>query len=161
MLVDKILLDTTDRFPDNSVLAHHASRVSYGDLCTRAVRLASALQDHGVRQGDRVMIALENSMDYLVSYFGVILAGGVTVAINPDVKSAGLQKVVLDCTPSGIITRSDVLPVVKACTTVYPFRFVLLCDQNKSDRQADPTILSMARLPPCMICVSRRELPYE
>lgn len=143
MLIDKLLLDTTDRFPDNRVLVHHTLRVSYSDLYTRAMRLASALQAHGVRQGDRVVIALENSLDYLVSYFGVLLAGGVTVAINPDIKSAGLQKIVLDCTPSGIISRSDVLPAVKAGSAVYPFRFVLLCDQNHSASQADPTILSM------------------
>ena len=61
MPVDRILLDTTGRFPEKTVLVHDSIRISYSDLCTLALRLASALQNYGVRRGDRIMIALENS----------------------------------------------------------------------------------------------------
>ena len=84
MPVDRILLDTTGRFL-KTVLVHDSIRISYSDLCTLALRLASALQNYGVRRGDRIMIALEN-LGYLVSWFGVILSGEVPVAINPDIK---------------------------------------------------------------------------
>ena len=142
MPVDRILLDTTGRFPEKTVLVHDSIRISYGDLCALALRLSSALQNCGVRRGDRIVIALENSLDYLVSWFGVILSGGVPVAINPDIKPAGLQNIVLDCTPVGIISRSAVLPVIiKACINVYPFRFVLMCDKRKDDGQADKAII--------------------
>lgn len=142
MPVDRILLDTTGRFPEKTVLIHDSIRISYSDLCTLALRLASALQNYGVRRGDRIVIALENSLDYLVSWFGVILSGGVPVAINPDIKPAGLQTIVLDCTPVGIISRSATLPVIlKACIKVYSFNFILMCDKRKDDGQADTTIL--------------------
>jgi len=113
MLLNRILLDTTDKYPDNSAIVHNSHRISYSDLYARVVKLAAVLQKQGLSRGDRIVIALENSVDYVVSYFGVILAGGVTVAINPDIKPAGLQRIVLDCTPSGIITKSDGLPVVE------------------------------------------------
>ena len=64
------------------------------------------------------------------------------VAINPDIKPAGLQNIVLDCTPVGIISRSAILPVIlKACIKVYSFNFILMCDKRKDDGQADTAIL--------------------
>ncbi len=144
MTVDKILLDAAERFSDKTVMIHDRTRLSCGELCALALRLADAMRSCGVRRGDRIIIALENSLEYLVAYFGVILSRGVPVAINPDVKPAGLQSIVLDCAPSGVITRSAVLPVIhKAFDNSCPFKFVMLCDKRKEYEQADPIILHL------------------
>ncbi|MCC7202314.1 MAG: acyl--CoA ligase [Nitrospirae bacterium] len=142
MTVDEILLDTAERFSDKTVMIHDRTRLSSGELCSLALRLAYALRSCGVRRGDRIIIALENSLEYLVAYFGVILSRGVPVAINPDIKRAGLQGIVMDCTPTGIISRSAALPVIqKAFDNSCPFRFVMSCDRRDENQQADPRIL--------------------
>src|SRR5262249_29676624 len=56
----------------------HGTRVflSYGALAERAARLAGALRDrHGLRPGDRVVIAAKNAPEYLEMLYGVWHAG--------------------------------------------------------------------------------------
>ena len=48
-----------------------------------ANRAAHALHGLGVERGDRVTLALGNSLDYVVAAFGVLKAGGVLNPVNP------------------------------------------------------------------------------
>nr|MDO8082396.1 long-chain fatty acid--CoA ligase [Candidatus Freyarchaeota archaeon] len=48
-----------------------------------AERLATALYYLGVRKGDVVAIYLPNSVQFLVAYFGILLAGATVTAISP------------------------------------------------------------------------------
>jgi fatty-acyl-CoA synthase len=55
---------------------------TYPELEARVNRLASALRRIGVERGDRVAYLLPNIPALLEAHFGVMLAGGVLVAIN-------------------------------------------------------------------------------
>lgn len=142
MLLDRLLISTAERFPNSIAAVQGERRVNYKELYDGAVKVASILQGHGIRRGDRIIIALENSVEYIISYFGVLLAGGVTVAINPDIKPAGLQKIILDCTPAGIISRSNIFPVINACKSVYSIGFILLHGNLGPVASSDPTVVS-------------------
>lgn len=142
MLIDRLLINTAERFPGNIAAVQGERRVNYKELYDGAVKIASILQGQGIRSGDRIVIALENSVEYIISYFGVLLAGGVTVAINPDIKAAGLQKIILDCTPAGVISRSNIFPVINACKSIYSFGFILLHGNLSPVASSDPTVVS-------------------
>ena len=63
----------------------HGTRVtlSYGELAARAARLAGALRDrHGLKPGDRVVIAAKNAPEYLEMLYGVWHAGLAAVPAN-------------------------------------------------------------------------------
>src|ERR1700720_2420239 len=63
----------------------HDTRVtlSYGELAARAARLAGALTDrHGLKPGDRVVIAAKNAPEYLEMLYGVWHAGLAAVPAN-------------------------------------------------------------------------------
>ncbi|OEL26478.1 putative 4-coumarate--CoA ligase 2 [Dichanthelium oligosanthes] len=49
-------------------------------LCRKA---AASLHGLGVRQGDRVMILLQNSIEFVLTFFGASFLGAVTTAANP------------------------------------------------------------------------------
>jgi long-chain acyl-CoA synthetase len=57
-------------------------RVSYRELWDRAARVAGGLRDQGVRPGDRVAIALPNSVDWMLAFFGGLMAGAIVVPVN-------------------------------------------------------------------------------
>lgn len=61
------------------------------------LRAANALRERGVRPGDRVAIKLGNSVDYVVTYYAVIEAGGIVVALNPALRDADLQSRIRHC----------------------------------------------------------------
>jgi fatty-acyl-CoA synthase len=69
-------------FPDRTAVVHGASRFSYRQLAERAKRLASALQEAGVKRGDVVSAMLPNIPPMLEAHYGVPMAGAVLNTIN-------------------------------------------------------------------------------
>jgi long-chain acyl-CoA synthetase len=58
-------------------------RMTYAELGRKADAVASWLQAQGIEKGDRVAIMLPNVMAYPAILFGVLLAGGTVVNVNP------------------------------------------------------------------------------
>lgn len=62
--------------------------VTYGLFYQLARNFAQHLQNYGLQKGQRVAIILGNGLDWAVSCWGVLFAGGVVVPLNPRFKSA-------------------------------------------------------------------------
>lgn len=56
---------------------------TYAQAWAWASRWAATLLERGVRRGDRVILALPNSDDFVGAYFGTLLAGGIPAPIHP------------------------------------------------------------------------------
>lgn len=56
--------------------------VTFAQMHERTVRMAAWMRAQGIRQGDRVAIAANNSAEWLASSFAVHFLGGVAVAVN-------------------------------------------------------------------------------
>jgi len=72
-----------ERFPEQTATVFFGKRMSYQSLLEKAIRFANALGKLGVKKGDRVAIMLPNSPQAVISYYGILMAGGVVVPINP------------------------------------------------------------------------------
>lgn len=59
---------------------------SYARLATGALGLAGALQAEGLEAGQAVAIVLPTGPDFYRAFFGVVLAGGVPVALYPPIR---------------------------------------------------------------------------
>ncbi len=84
-------------------------RVSYGELNTGVSRLASFLVESGIKTGDRIGIIIENSPEYIISYFGIQKAGGIVVAVNPQNSSYEMKRVFDNCLPDIFIAEKKAL----------------------------------------------------
>ena len=69
---------------------------TYGALLDASRRLAAALRDRGIRRGDRVAIALENSWCCVVSIYATLIAGAVIVLVNPQTRPEKLAFILQD-----------------------------------------------------------------
>ncbi len=56
--------------------------LTFGELDDRSARLAAVLRENGLQQGDRVGVMLPNVLEFPISYYGVLRAGGVVVPMN-------------------------------------------------------------------------------
>ena len=66
-------------------------------LLRRLVRQnAGAWQARGVRPGERVFVAAPDSVDWVVTYLGVIWAGGVAVSVNPQLPASELESLLAE-----------------------------------------------------------------
>ncbi|MBZ6078140.1 AMP-binding protein [Microvirga puerhi] len=58
-------------------------RITYAELSRAAEAVASWLQGQGLKKGERVAIMLPNVMAYPAILFGILMAGGTVVNVNP------------------------------------------------------------------------------
>ena len=91
MLIHHFLEHSAARFPDKVALIHEDVRATYGQINSQANQLADWLIAQGVVPGDRVVLILDNGLEYVVAYYGALKAGAVAVPLSNDVKPSGLQ----------------------------------------------------------------------
>jgi 1-acyl-sn-glycerol-3-phosphate acyltransferase len=65
--------------------------VSHATLFRAARAIASGLQARGLRPRQTVALMLPTGLDYLATFFGVMLAGGIPVPIYPPARIAGIE----------------------------------------------------------------------
>ncbi len=65
--------------------------ITYAALADGAQVMAAGLQARGLLPGQSVAIMLPTSRDYLFSFFGILLAGGVPVPIYPPLRPSQLE----------------------------------------------------------------------
>jgi long-chain acyl-CoA synthetase len=82
-----ILTETAQSAPDRPVVLFDGGQLTYRQLDQASDRLAAALSGAGVRPGDPVALQLPNIPQFLVSYFGILKAGGVVVPLNVLLKA--------------------------------------------------------------------------
>ena len=99
-------------------IVHAGRRVTYGEFDGLANRAAHALRALGVTNGDRVTLALGNSVEYVVAAVGILKAGGVLNPVNPALGARELGYVLAHAEPRVIITPRGGIAVRAAGTTV-------------------------------------------
>ncbi len=66
-------------------------RLSYGDLADAGRRIAAGLVARGVMPGDRIALMLPTSLDFFITFFGVLIAGAVPVPIYPPARMSQIE----------------------------------------------------------------------
>ncbi|HEX2956678.1 MAG TPA: class I adenylate-forming enzyme family protein [Chitinispirillaceae bacterium] len=97
MLVHQFLEKSAARFPGKNAVWYKEQWMTYQEINSRSNSLAAFLVNRGIRRGDRVAILLENSFDYIISYFGILKAGAVVVALNTDTVLSTVHHLLNDC----------------------------------------------------------------
>ena len=84
------------RFPDKAALIFYDTKVTYRRLKQEAEQISGWLQSKGVIKGDRVLLDMQNSPQFVVAYYAILAAGAVVVPINPMNRTAELHHYVED-----------------------------------------------------------------
>ena len=77
------LMRTARRWPDRVAIHYHGARITYGRLLADVEAMAGALAAQGLRPGDRVIIDMQNSPQFIIAFHAVLRANGVVVPVNP------------------------------------------------------------------------------
>jgi acyl-CoA synthetase (AMP-forming)/AMP-acid ligase II len=85
-------------------LRHEGRTVSYAEFDRLANRAGHALRGLGVARGDRVTLALGNSLEYVVAAFGVLKAGAVLNPVNPGLGLEELRYILGHAEPRVVVT---------------------------------------------------------
>jgi len=101
------------KYPDQVAMIIKDGKVTYRQFNELSDRMAAALAGLGVKKGDRVAILMANCPQFLISYFGILKAGGIVVACNPLYSPRELAHQLADCGAETIIVMSSLYGVVK------------------------------------------------
>ena len=77
-----ILSETARSSPDRPVAVFTGGQLTYQQLDQASDRLAGSLAAIGIKPGEPVALQLPNIPQFLVSYFGILKAGGIVVPLN-------------------------------------------------------------------------------
>jgi acyl-CoA synthetase (AMP-forming)/AMP-acid ligase II len=77
---------------------NHETNKTYRHLLEGARVVANFLRNRGLRKGDKVLILLLGSEDFLDSFFGTILAGGIPVTASPPMTFGDISKYISNLT---------------------------------------------------------------
>jgi acyl-CoA synthetase (AMP-forming)/AMP-acid ligase II len=98
-----LLADRASTLGD-STLVHTSDRTySYRELHRDSNAIANTLVERGIQPGERICTFLENSPEYLATWFGIAKAGAVMVPLNDDLRNDGLAYVLRDSTATTIV----------------------------------------------------------
>ncbi len=81
--------------------------ISYGEMWEQVCHFSIMLKRIGVRSGDRVILALPNSIAWAVSYFAILKAGAVAVPVRPTAGSCEMRRILAVVKPSLMLTASS------------------------------------------------------
>lgn len=109
-LVDH-LVASAGRFPDKPCVVFYGRALSYAEVLRQVQALAGHLEHSaGLRHGDRVLLVLQNSPQWLVACYAVLRAGGVVVPVNPMNRCEELRHLLHDSGARIAIAAQDLLP---------------------------------------------------
>lgn len=121
MTVEQQLKSHALKAPDRVALIAGDIRVSYGELWKRCTAAAITLRDKlNLSTGDRVILSGAGSPEFVYAYFGVHIAGGIAVPIDPDTNQARLEHIIESTEPKAILGNLKCRP-----TGAFPFSEIL------------------------------------
>ena len=99
------------RFPDKPFVIFYDTPLSFAEFQRDAERIAGWLQREAkVRPGDRVLLDMQNSPQWLLAYYGILRADAVVVPVNPMNRTDELRHYVADTGASVAFVAQDLLP---------------------------------------------------
>lgn len=88
-----LLRQQAQAMPQRPFVIVDDERMTYGELCERALAVARGMTALGLDRGDRIAILMPNCLDFVVAYFAIQLIGGIVVPVNARFKSHELAHV--------------------------------------------------------------------
>jgi acyl-CoA synthetase (AMP-forming)/AMP-acid ligase II len=89
---------------DREAVVAGDERLSFADLDRISEKVAFGLAARGIAKGDRVGIAMRNCASWIVSYMGILKAGGVATLLNGWWEAHEMEHAILMTDPKLVIT---------------------------------------------------------
>ncbi len=98
------LKKSSEENPNHTAIVFKGRRISYREVEEYSNSFANALISMGISRGDRVAIMLPNLPQTIISYYGILKAGGVVVNINPDSSKREIEHIITNSRAGMIIS---------------------------------------------------------
>lgn len=103
------------RYPDQSAVIYYGGVHNYKKINDETERLAGYLQNRlGVVKGDRVLLYMQNSPQFVVAFYAILRADAVAVPVNPMNRAGELEHLLKDTRARAVIAGQELLGPLRA-----------------------------------------------
>ena len=109
-------------WPDK-VLLHFdgtGETLTFAEFDRQTDAIADTLARHGIRKGDRVLVASANRALFPLAWFGILKSGAVMVPINTAYRLQDARHIVNLAEPKAAFSDADRIPLIQALTAETP-----------------------------------------
>ncbi len=93
----KLLEEAAQKFADNTAIVFRGKKINFRELNELADAIAAGLAANGFKKGDRAVIYMPNTPQFVMTYYGILKAGGIVIATNPLYTERELEHQLADC----------------------------------------------------------------
>ena len=101
-----VLEESARKSPKNVAIMFQGKTINYRELNEAADAVAAGLVASGFKKGDRAVIYMPNTPQFIMIYFGILRAGGIVIATNPLYSERELQHQLSDCGAETVFVMS-------------------------------------------------------
>lgn len=126
------MLETSARnYSDQVCIYYHRDNrlvgINYRELENQAKAFARGLIELGVKKGDRIGILSENRPEWGISYFGILLTGGIVLPLDPCLKSSELKHIIREAKAKMVIASAKFISDLKEISDSLSFPQKIIC----------------------------------
>ncbi|MBW1920805.1 MAG: AMP-binding protein [Deltaproteobacteria bacterium] len=93
----------SERYPHRPAITYLGENFSFAELRNLSERFAGGLAELGVRKGDRVMLYMANSIQWVIAFLGIQKLGAVVVPVSPIYTSFEIEYMIKDAEVETIV----------------------------------------------------------
>ncbi|MDX1417402.1 MAG: long-chain fatty acid--CoA ligase, partial [Candidatus Promineifilaceae bacterium] len=101
-----ILEESARKNPNHVAVVFQGKEITYRELNEAATGVAAGLVASGFKKGDRAVIYMPNTPQFVMIYFGILRAGGIVIATNPLYSERELEHQLHDCGAETVFVMS-------------------------------------------------------
>ena len=112
---------TTRRFPNKAAILFFGNAITYQQLHDDVDALAGWLQQKGgVQAGDRVLLYMQNSPQFMIGYYAILRANAVVIPVNPMNKDEEFSHYITDTDAKVALCASELAEFAKQANDTVP-----------------------------------------
>ena len=110
----QLLINTAERLPNKVAIVFRGQEITFGELKERVFRFANGLIEAGIQPNDHVALLMPNCPQYVISYFGILVAGATVVPANPMYTPRELTYILNNSDAKAVVYHELIKPVIEA-----------------------------------------------
>jgi len=111
--LDANLTESARQYPNATATIFMNAKLTYAQLNALVDRFAAALQQLGVKKGDRVGVYIANCPQFVIGYYGALRLGAIVAPFNPLYAAREVEHQLQDSGAETMLVMSRFYPIVQ------------------------------------------------
>jgi acyl-CoA synthetase (AMP-forming)/AMP-acid ligase II len=109
-----IWANVVDKFPNKTAVICEGQAHTYREIDAIIGRVGQALRGRfGLAKGERIAVAMPNSLEFFVAYWATVLSGGAIVPINTRLRAEEMEYVIENADARALVVHRQVWAAVE------------------------------------------------